>query len=173
MKNIDEQSLDRRLAQLPQDVVPDRNLWPQIAQRIQPSVRRGRPMLMAACVALAAACLASVFTWAVLRRASAPGGLPMVAGANAFAEPADPKYIAARDTLQRSFRERLALLDPTTRAKIEASLAVIRQAHENIREALLADPSSAVLEELWQSTWHDEIDLYDRVVEATQPSVRT
>jgi hypothetical protein len=50
---------------------------------------------------------------------------------------------------------------------------VIRQAHESIRQALLADPSSPVLEELWQSTWHDEIDLYDRVVESTQPSVRT
>jgi hypothetical protein len=91
----------------------------------------------------------------------------------AFQEPGDPKYIKARESLQQTFRERLTLLEPSTRTKIEASLAVIQQAHEDIRQALLADPSSAVLEELWQSTWHDEIDLYDRVVVATQPSVRT
>jgi hypothetical protein len=97
----------------------------------------------------------------------------VIAGTAAFSEPGDAKYIKARDTLQQTFRERLALLEPGTRAKIEASLRVIQQAHENIRQALLADPSSPVLEELWQSTWHDEIDLYDRVVEATQPSVRT
>jgi hypothetical protein len=173
VKDTDGRSLDQQLSQLSQDVAPPRNLWPDIAQRIQPAQRRPRPMLMAACVAGAAACLASVFTWAVLRKAAAPEGLPMVASTKAFAEPGDPKYIKARDSLQQSFRERLALLDPTTRAKIEASLAVIRKAHEDIRQALLADPSSPVLEELWQSTWHDEIDLYDRVVETTQPSVRT
>ncbi len=173
MKHIDEHYLDRQLAQMPRDIAPARSLWPAIVQRIQPAPRRARPMLMAACVATAAACLASVFTWAVLRKASAPDGLPMVASTKAFAEPGDPKYIQARDTLQQSFRERLALLDPGTRAKIETSLAVIRRAHENIRQALLADPSSPVLEALWQSTWHDEIDLYDGVVQATQPNFRT
>ena len=35
--------------------------------------------------------------------------------------------------------------------------------------ALAADPQSPVLEQLWESTWHDEYDLYDRVVQATQP----
>jgi hypothetical protein len=133
---------------------------------------------MAACVAAAAACVASIFTWAVLRRVQTPDGLPAVAGVVSatpapFREPGDPKYIKTRESLQLTFRERLMLLEPGTRTKIEASLAVIQQAHENIRQALLADPSSSVLEELWQSTWHDEIDLYERVVEATQPSVRT
>ena len=166
-------SLDQRLAQLAKDVAPPRNLWPPIQARISRSPRRSRPMLMAACVATAAACLASVFTWAVLRRVRAPDGLPAVASTAAFAEPSDPKYIKARAVLQQTFRERLLLLEPSTRTKIEASLAVIQQAHENIRQALLTDPSSPVLEELWQSTWHDEIDLYDRVVAATQPAVRT
>jgi len=173
MKNDPESSLDQLLVDLPRELVPPRSLWPAIASRIQPAPRRARPVLMAACLATAAACLAAVFTWAVMRRAADPGGLQMVAGVRAFAEPGDPRYVKARDSLQHSFRERLALLDPATRAKIETSLAVIRQAHESIRQALLADPSSPVLEELWQSTWDDEIDLYDRVVDATQPSVRT
>ena len=173
MNDTSRDSLDQRLAQLPKDVAPPRNLWPGIQARIGAAPRRSRPVLMAACIATAAACLASLFTWAVLRRVQAPDGLPAVASTAAFTEPSDPKYIKARAALQQTFRERLTLLEPGTRAKIEASLAVIQQAHENIRQALLADPSSPVLEELWQSTWHDEIDLYDRVVEATQPSVRT
>ena len=173
MKNTSRHPLDQQLAQLPLDMAPPRDLWPSLRHRLQDGPRRSRPLLMAACIATAAACLGSVFTWAVLRKVAAPDGLPAVASAAAFREPGDPKYIKARDSLQRTFRERLALLEPSTRTKIEASLAVIQQAHENIRQALLADPSSPVLEELWQSTWHDEIDLYDRVVEATQPSVRT
>ena len=77
--------------------------------------------------------------------------------------------MAARDSLEQNFRRQLALLDPATRAKIEANLAIIRQAHEDIRKALASDPASPVLEQLWQSTWHDEIDLYEHVVQATQP----
>jgi hypothetical protein len=50
-------------------------------------------------------------------------------------------------------------------------LAVIQKAHEDIRKALAADPQSEVLQQLWESTWHDEFDLYDRVVQATQPTM--
>ncbi len=78
---------------------------------------------------------------------------PMAAQAAVFEEPRNPGYVAARaELLEVSFRERLALLDPATRAKIEASLAVIRRAHEDIRKALASDPASPVLEQLWQST---------------------
>jgi hypothetical protein len=86
-----------------------------------------------------------------------------------FDEPHDPAYLAARADLEKSFRERLAILEPRTRAKIEASLALIRQAHEEIRKALVAQPADAVLEHLLESTWHDEFDLYNDVVRSTQP----
>jgi hypothetical protein len=127
-------------------------------------------MALAAAIAVAAAGLASLFTWAVLQDRSVPRVIPAVAAVS-FEEPRDPKYVLARDTVEKTFRERLALLEPATRAKIESSLAVIRQAHEDIRKALAADPQSPVLEQLWQSTWHDEFDLYDRVVQATQPTM--
>jgi hypothetical protein len=63
------------------------------------------------------------------------------------------------------------MLDPKTRAKIEGSLAVIRKAHEDMRQALEADPSNAILEGLLESTWQDEFDLYDDVVRNTQPAM--
>jgi hypothetical protein len=185
MKDPLHTSLDERLASLPRDISPPRNLWPGISRRVHRSPLHRRPLTLAAAAALAGACLASALTWAVLHgrpaapvpqlAAQTPGVMGRAPGAAAqapsFDESRNPRYIAARDSLEVSFRERLALLDPATRAHIEASLAVIRQAHEDIRKALEKDPASPLLEQLWQSTWHDELDLYDHVVQATQPAM--
>jgi hypothetical protein len=171
MNDQRQDRLDRLLASLPKDVVPPGNLWPGVAARLTVKPRRSAPMALAAAVAVAAAGLASLFTWAVLESRSVPPVINAVAAAPSFEEPRDPKYILARDSVEKTFRERLALLEPATRVKIEASLAVIQKAHEDIRKALAADPQSAVLQQLWESTWHDEFDLYDRVVRATQPTM--
>jgi hypothetical protein len=171
MNDAPQESLDRLIASLPRDVVPSGHLWPGIAARLQSRTRRAPPMALAAAIAMAAAGLASFFTWAVLESRTVPRVIQTVAATSSFEEPRDPKYVLARDTLEKTFRERLALLEPSTRTKIEASLVVIQQAHEDIRKALAADPQSPVLEQLWESTWHDEFDLYDRVVQATQPTM--
>ncbi|MEP6549118.1 MAG: hypothetical protein ABJD53_16795 [Gammaproteobacteria bacterium] len=183
-------SLDDALASLSPDIEPSRNLWPGVAGRLERGVRRPRdrphPLLFAAAAGIAGACLASALTWAVLHSRPSTTAVPVTAQAPALQEPAvratgahaaafdeprNPHYVAARDDLEASFRERLTLLDPATRAKIEASLAVIRHAHEDIRKALASDPASPVLEQLWQSTSHDELDLYEHVVRATQPTM--
>jgi hypothetical protein len=172
MNDRQEEALDRLILTLPRDVVPPANLWPRVAARLSNRPRRAPPMALAAIIALAAAGLASFFTWAVLEGRSVPRIIQTAAAAGGtFDEPRDPKYVLARDSVEKTFRERLALLEPATRAKIEASLAVIQSAHEDIRKALAVDPQSAVLQQLWESTWHDEFDLYDRVVQATQPTM--
>ena len=164
-------ALDERLANLPRDIAPPRNLWPGIAGRLEHKPRRARPLMWAAAAGLAGACLASALTWELLKeRLPAPAVSAAVRAIN-FDEPRNPNYVAARASLEVTFRERLKLLDPITRARIEASLAVIRLAHEQIRKALASDPESPVLEQLWQSTWHDELDLYDNVVRATQTTM--
>jgi hypothetical protein len=164
-------SLDRLIANLPREIAPPANLWPRVAARLSRKPRYAPPMALAAGIALAAACLASLFTWAVLQGPSVPRVIQTVAAVSSFEEPKDPKYVLARDSVEKTFRERLALLEPGTRAKIESSLADIQKAREDIRKALAADPQSAVLEQLWASTLHDEFDLYDRVVQATQPTM--
>jgi hypothetical protein len=158
--------LDERLAALPLDVAPPRNLWPEISARLT-ARRPSRTMWIAAAAAMAGACIAGALTWAVVHTRPAA---PVVASSAAalFQEPRDPAYLSARATLVVSFRERLAELDPETRARVEASLAAIRKAHEDIAKALASDPASPVLEQLWQSTGRDELDLYDRVVRGTQ-----
>jgi hypothetical protein len=173
--NDPKKTLDDLLADLPRDVPPPPYLWSGIARRLPQRRRRTTPMLYAVAAGVAGACLASALTWAVLHgRPGAPTSVVVVAAAGrtpSLDEPRNASYVAARDSLEVSFRERLALLDPATRAKIEANLAIIRQAHEDIRKALASDPASPVLEQLWQSTWHDEIDLYEHVVQATQPTM--
>jgi hypothetical protein len=171
MNERHDTSIDRLIENLPKEIVPPRNLWPTIANRLASSRRGESPMAMAAGIAVAAALLASLFTWAVLQSQSTPRATQLVVVRNSFDEPRDPKYILARDMMEKTFNERLAQLEPATRAQIEASLAVIRKAHEDIRKALAADPESPVLEQLWESTWHDEYDLYDHVVQATQPTM--
>ena len=170
-----KKTLDDLLADVPRDVPPPPYLWSGISRRLPRRGRRNSPMRLAVAAGVAGACLASALTWAVLHgRTAAPAAVVVVASAGrapSLDEPRDASYVAARDSLEVSFRERLALLDPATRAKIEANLAIIRQAHEDIRKALASDPACPVLEQLWQSTWHDEIDLYEHVVQATQPTM--
>jgi hypothetical protein len=170
MNHRPQKSLDQLLEQLPKEVQPPGALWPRIAARLR-AQHRNPPLALAAGILLAAACLVSLITWGVLQRPSVPPVIQSAGGRPSFEELKDPKYVLARDMQKKTFEERLALLDPATRTKIETSLAVIRQAHEDIRKALAADPQSPVLEELWQSTWHDELDLYDHIVQATQPTM--
>lgn len=171
MNDRQQESLDRLIAGLPRDIVPPGNLWPGVAARLTGRTRRAPPMALAAAIAMAAAGLASFFTWAVLQSRNVPQVIQAGSATKSFEEPRDPKYVLARNAVEKTFRERLALLEPATRAKIEASLAVIQKAHEDIRKALAADPQSPVLEQLWESTLHDEFDLYDRVVQGTQPTM--
>jgi hypothetical protein len=166
-----QKSLDEQLANLSRDVPPPRNLWLGIAGRLHHAPHRVRPVVFAAAAGVIGACIASALTWAVLHGHPASPATQLAMRAPAFDEPRNPSYVAARDSLQLTFRERVALLDPATRAQIEVSLAIIRQAHEDIRKALASDPASPVLEQLWQSTWRDEFDLYDHVVRATQPTM--
>jgi len=128
MKDHLHDPLDKQLANLPRDIAPPRDLWAGIARSIDAgaargavrSPRRARPMAFAAAAAVTAACLASALTWAVLhgRPGPAPAAVPLVAArAPSFDDLQTPRYIAARDSLEHTFRERLALLDPATRAQ--------------------------------------------------------
>jgi len=171
MTDRDPPTLDELLAALPRDVAPPGRLWHAIVSGIARRQYRGRYVALAA--SMACIMVAAGMVWAVMHGGPAQRTeLPWIAArAPTFDEPADAKYVAARTTLETTFRERLALLDPATRTRIEASLAVIRHAHEDIREALTATPADPALQQLFESTWHEEFDLYDHVVRATQPTV--
>jgi hypothetical protein len=172
MKDPMRETLDERLAKLPRDIVPPRYLWPSITREIARRPRSSPTMKFAAAAAVAFLCVAAGLVGTLLHtRATSPVGTPSQNMAASFDEPHDAGFIAARAAVQQTFMQRLTMLDPATRAKIEANLAMIHQAREDIRKALASDPGSPVLEQLLESAWHDEFDLYDDVIRTTQPTL--
>jgi len=172
-----DEHLDRQLARLPRAVPPARDLWPAIDAATRPQGRRGLRMPLAASVVVALA--AAGLAWHRLRVAAPDDGLAARAGgprgalsAVSFEPPQSPAYRAARAALEQTFEERLGLLAPATRARIEADLETIRKANADIRAALAADPASPVLQRLLESTWQQEIDLYRSVARSTDPISR-
>ena len=162
--------LDEMLEKLPRDIAVPRNLWPEIERKIKRTPRSFAAVAFAASIAV---CMLGAVTWAVLH-SKAKGVMEprdAISQLRSFDEPSDPGYLAARGELEKSFTERLATLEPNTRAKVEANLAIIRRAHEEIRRALDDQPANPVLQHLLDSTLHAEFDLYDNVVRGTQPSM--
>ena len=139
------------------------------------------PMALAA--SLGVVSLVGALCWSVIHERNAAGlmarSAPSAAAVTAAAAAArtlvnfeptyDADYVAARASLERVFNERLQLLQPATRTRVQADLKIIRQANEDIRAALAKDPASPLLLKLLQSTGQQEIDLYTSVAESTEP----
>jgi hypothetical protein len=99
------------------------------------------------------------------------GGLAVPDTSGGFAVPETQDFAATRTSLQRTYAQRLALLAPATRLRVEQDMATIRTANADIRKALAADPQSAVLNHLLASTLQQEFDLYSTVIRNTAPAV--
>jgi len=189
MNNPRFSSVDEALASLPRAVQPAHDLWPRIAAQLgqqadapvasgpgssPPAARPQWPLALAASLAVIG--LAGALCWSVLReraatelvaRSSAP---PVTARTLVNFEPMhNADYVAARAELARVFNERLQLLAPATRTRVQADLETIRKAQEDIRAALAKDPASPLLLKLLQNTAQQEIQLYTSVNESTDP----
>lgn len=171
----------KSLRDLPQDVAPPRDLWPQILAQIAPSaqapnasdtarvppaaVRIVRMRWLAA--AAAVGCLA-VGMWidrSLLPLPKVEGGAPSVStqatpGAPASLDVAyvsDPRYQRQRAALLASLQAQLNALPPGTRTKVLASLDTIGKAKQDLESALGKDPGNALLQELLVNTYQDEM----------------
>jgi len=175
----------RSLRELQQDIPPSRDLWPDIAARIErhaqgaahPPVetpsRRPR-LLRVPWVALAAAVAAlaiGVWVGRELLPASgsqAPG--PLASNGTQPLLPAafvnDPRYLEQRRQLVQQLEKKLASLPPETQNKVTASLATIRQSIADIQAALGRDPGNALLQELLVNTYQDEMRVLTAVNQA-------
>ena len=171
MKDGARTTLDEQLAKLSPDIVPPRNLGLASSARSCAGRAPRRPSLLQRQSAVIS--IAGAIAWVVLHERAGVDRQPAgdrpcrreLRGAPGGGLSRHPRRA------EETFHERLALLDPATRAQIESSLATIHAAREDIRKALAADPESPVLEQLLESAWHDEFDLYDDVVRTTQPTL--
>jgi hypothetical protein len=181
--------LDARLRELPLEVAPGRDLWPDIAARIDERTAPGavtsdrRTWLWQAAAAVVLVAGSSLITASLLDRsrpvqqaavpvAPASGG---TAADTAVALPAafgpaghlDPEYVAARKQLTQVLDRRIATLPPSARAKLEFNLGEMRRAADEINAALAEQPGDPLLEELLLKTYQDELSVLSNVSQLT------
>lgn len=175
--SADRDPLDRALAKLPQEVTPRRDLWADIRAQIEsepaeePPAKQGFTphwYQMAAAVLLV---IASSVTTYLLMRDAGPDPQPMIAEEQPLrpqvvAMPASfgvqrlgEDYLQARASLDAAFEQRLALLPPAAREKVQRNLTDIRTAAREISDTLAEHPSDPLLQELLMSTYQSELRL--------------
>jgi hypothetical protein len=191
MSNRQNDPLSRMLASLPKDVQPERDLWQGIQAEIAktPIVTDSAPVVhfsstrwfqIAAGVLLV---LATSFTTFVITRQSLEKDAVQVAQTqqqvtvptataplNAMPVSFGPEtlgadYLKARSELDQRFAERIKTLAPSTRAKLERSLADLRHAANEISATLAENPSDPLLQDLLMSTYQRELQLLADVSE--------
>lgn len=162
-------------ASLPTSIAPPRNLWPEIAARLDgpaPTLgvrrmpwRRWAPLAAAAVLLIA---VTATLTYQFTRRPVAVAARPGLSVVQPAGFSADHDFVAAAEDLERVLREERGRLSPETVAVIEQNLAVIDTAIAEARAALAADPANADLRALLWGAHRQKLDLLDRATRLTR-----
>ena len=185
-----QQSLRREARDLPLGIAPSRDLWPEIAARIDrhKSVEvdfRDRPTtsssrwttrgwLAAAAVLLIV--LSSGVTALLLRSGDPPLAIappstrpaePVITALAAF-RPAEAEYLRTADELTAMLEAQRDVLAPETVATIEENLRIIDQAITEARTALLADPQNRELSDMLSGVYRRKVELLQSAVLLSQ-----
>ena len=163
------------IGELPRDIAPARDLWPDIAAAIGavPAARRPRVWFGASPAWALAAAVACVAVGVWIGRASltpttatlAQSGLTQNGVAQRVSYAPDARFARTREGLLSAVSERLAQLSPDVRAGVEASLATVQRARANIEDALGRDPGKALLQEMLVNSYQDEMRVLTTVRE--------
>jgi hypothetical protein len=168
--------VDALLRSLPREVEPGRDLWPAIESRLDARSTRRRPawaLQAAAAVVLVAS--SSLVTAVLVRHegASSMGlaarttAVPVVPAVYGRARMLDAGYEAARRQLAADIEQRLAGMPDSARLKLEANLAEMHRAAQEINAALARQPGDPLLEELLLNTYQDELGVLASVNQLT------
>ena len=169
------EALDAQLARLPREVAPRRDLWPEIAARLQDDeaadapreVRYARTLWWQLGAAVVLVTVSSLTTWFVMNRENTASehmaAVELVQhelGAERFL-PAG--YVKARLELSAAYDESLARLSPATRHVVETNLRDIERSLKEIGDALARDPGNATLQQLLLAASTQELQYLDEV----------
>lgn len=174
--------LDERLTKLPAEIPPARDLWPEIAARLDAakSSRRAtaqrsrwRPFAAAASVVFVAMLAATMYRGDEPRAPELDPGRP-VASAAPLASGFGPgyelgsSYLAARAGLADDLERRLEALSPETKATVLENLATIRRAAAEIDAALGEDPANVLLQHQLLAAYQDELSVLANLQRVTE-----
>ena len=167
-------------AALPRELAPERELWPQVSERIRVvvpfprPVARFQPLALLAAAALLIA-LSSLVTWRIARpaetrlaaRPAEPQGT-LIAHTTATTATglleAETEYARATDELLLALESRRDSLAPETLVEVEQNLRAIDGALKSLREALADDPGNQQLTQLLTGTHKRKVEALRRVV---------
>jgi len=174
--------LDTLFAELPRDVPPERDLWPDIRAQLQPQAAPvNAPLLSQRWFQLAAAVVlvvtSSVITYIVVQSSMQKN---LVAARQQVAQQLQPVlpampvrfdgheglgkgYEETRAELDAEYAKRVQSLPPVTRAKVERDIADVRRAARDISATLAEYPSDPLLQDLLVSTYQRELQLMSDV----------
>ena len=187
MSQPDDRELDRRVAKLPRDIRPERDLWNDIESRIVAprspaslAARRKGIVIAAAASTLAAAAAVTLLVSGRVRRPSWPWPSPVPSAVAITSGPplvrAPPgdvlentkervAYRAAVLVLEASLDENRGYLSAAAAERIDQSLGVLDHAIEATERALARDPDSAELRsQLWDE-YQQKIEALTAVVD--------
>lgn len=174
--------LDTLLAELPQQLEPSRDLWPEIKAQIEAETPRARTSLhtqrwfqLAAAVVLVVA--SSVITFFVVQSSMQK---QIVQARNEVTQQMQPvlqsmpvrfdgheglgkSYEEARVQLDAEYAKRIQNLPPVVRAKVERDVADLRRSAREISATLAQYPSDPLLQDLLVSTYQREMQLLSEV----------
>ncbi|KFN50944.1 hypothetical protein [Arenimonas composti] len=165
---MNDPDLRFRLRQLPREIEPGRDLWPDIAARLQQPPRRShwRPMLAAAAVAALAIAIG-----AQLRTPESPV-LPDPAAVAVAEGPAGEGGAAGNGVLQREAHAMAREYDAALREyagapvpeDLQPVLATLDASADQIQEAIARDPDAPWLLDRLRSTYSRRLQLTQRAV---------
>jgi len=142
---------------LPRGIEPARDLWPDVAARLNEPYRRDRSwerVLAAGIASLIVSALFIGFSHVNLERNARPLW--------AYQQ-LDTAYQPLRKASLERYRDSADRLDPELRRTIESNLAIIDGALTDIRRALASHPSDAALGQMLQRTYEQELAIIDAV----------
>jgi hypothetical protein len=169
-----------KLRDLPREVSPGRNLWPEIARRIER--RRGRLALVRRAVPLVFVAAAASYLLYMSRAprevlpatppavsvAVAPPSVPPAPEAALF--PGETEYVRAADALLAEFKSDRASLPEATVHVFDENLAIIDRAIEACRGALTDHPDDPELRASLELAYDEKLELLRTAVELSMGS---
>ena len=167
-------------AALPREILPARDLWPEVAERLRGAegarlvARPARPfwrspMAMAAAASVLVALTATFWVRGHGPRPATgvtPGTLQTVASVDPSSDllATEREYARATTDLMAAIESQKAALTPETRQVLDANLKTIDEALAQVRAALRKDPGNGALTHLLTSTHQKKLDALQRVV---------
>jgi len=175
MTDRERDELRESLDRLPREIPPERNLWPEVARRIEASRRRARTLRTITMVSsLAAAALLALVIGLRGRHAplplaqapsvSIPAPTPVLA-APPPPLPEEATYASAERMLDTELDERRAALRPAQAAVLDDNLRIVDHAIETARAAVDEHPDDPDLRAELDRVWQDKLDLIRQVTE--------